>query len=245
MIRLIRFGVPTDAPPLFAIPGLDGTPGSVEPIAERLAQTREVLVVDYSAEDYPTLEALSAAIADLVKAEDHPLIDLMGQSIGTIMAAQVALDLPVRKLALCCTFTRLRGWLLRLSAGILRITPDAFYRLSSDWVVILTCGPVGDGRDHPAFAGARSSDQAGTAKRTAWEIDRDFGIDLARIRAPLLVLMGEQDRFVPNPQREVETLRALFADHPARVETIPNAGHIFLPSAAVALASDKIEAFLE
>ena len=111
--------------------------------------------------------------------------------------------------------------------------------------MIVLCGPLGDGRDNPAFAAARKADQAGVARRTGWEIDRDFALDLAKIRLPLLVLMGEQDRFVPNAKREVEKLRALFADRPAQVETIPKAGHIFLPTAAVTLAIEKISAFLE
>jgi pimeloyl-ACP methyl ester carboxylesterase len=127
----------------------------------------------------------------------------------------------------------------------LRLTPRWLARRTSALSVILLCGPVGDGRDNPAFADAKNADQAGVAKRTGWEIDRDFALDLVKIRQPLLVLMGERDRFVPNLNKEVERLRDLLIDHPASVETIPNAGHIFLPSAAVALAAEKIAAFLE
>jgi pimeloyl-ACP methyl ester carboxylesterase len=247
MIRLIRLGTPSDRPLLVAIPGIDGSMGSLDSILRRLAQDREVIAVDYSAETNPTLEMLTAEITAVLQAEGRPMFDLVGQSIGTVMAAQLAADtsLPVRRVALVCTFTRLNSAFLRLAVLSLRLTPGFLARPMSDLSIMALCGPVGDGRDNPVFAGARSANQAGVAKRTGWEIDRDFALDLAKIRKPTLILMGEQDRFVPNAKREVEKLRTLFAVRPARVETIPNAGHIFLPTAAIALASEKISAFLE
>ena len=247
MIRLIRLGTPSAQPTLIAIPGIDGSIGSFEPIVQRLAQGRAVIVVDYSAETNPTLDALSAEIAAMIKAENLTTMDVLGQSIGTVLAAQLAsiYSLPVRKVVLVCTFTKLHAPLLRLMTLTLRLTPRWLGRLNAGWSLAVLCGPVGDGRDNPAFADARNANQAGVAKRTGWEIDRDFALDLAKIQQSLLVLMGEQDRFVPNAKREVEKLRALFRDHPARVETIPNAGHILLPTAAIALAVEKINAFLE
>jgi len=249
MIRLIRLGQASQYPTLIAIPGIDGSIGSLESIVRRLAQNRAVIAIDYSAETNPTLEALSAEIAAALTAEHLTAFDLLGQSIGTIVAAQIASDygLPVRKVVLVCTFTRLVTPMLQMTVLALKLTPKWLARLLSPLSVRLLCGPVGDGRDNPAFAGARNADQAGVAKRTAWEIGRDFALDLAKIKqsTPLLVLMGEQDRFVPNAKREIAKLRALFANRPAQVETIPKAGHIFLPTAAIALAVEKISAFLE
>ena len=247
MIRLIRLGEPTEQPPLFAIPGMDGTIGSVQPVVSQLAERREVIVVDYSTESHATLEALSAEIAALIKAEGHAVIDVLGQSIGTVIAAQIASEfgLPVRKVALCCTFTHLRWNMLRLLAAFLRMTPRWLYRLTSPTATLLMCGPVGDGRKHPAFDAALDTDAAAIARRTSWEIDRDFAADLVKIIQPLLILMGDRDRFVPNIGRELEKLRVIFVNHPAHIETIPNAGHIFLPSTAIMLASEKIDAFLE
>jgi pimeloyl-ACP methyl ester carboxylesterase len=247
MIGLIRLGSPTSAPPLFAIPGLDGSIGSVEPIVKQLARQREVLVVDFSGETQPTLEALAAEIADTIRAEGRSAIDVLGQSIGTILAAQVASrhNLPVRKVVLTCTFTILRWNVLRWVVSLSKITPTWLYRLTSWPSVAISCGPVGDGGRHPCFAGAREADKRVVAKRTAWQIDRDFSADLVRVQAPLLILMGDSDRFVPNAPREIAKLRTMFAQRPtARVDVIPGAGHIFLPSAAIALAVQKIEDFL-
>jgi len=247
MIQLIHLSPPNDLPPLYAIPGLDGAIGSVEPVVKRLAESREVIVVDYSREVQTTLEGLSAEIAASIRAENRPTFDLLGQSIGTILTAQVASrhNLPVRKVALMCTFTILRWQLLRIVAAVTKYTPRGLYRLTSPLTIILSCGPVGDGWHHPCFEGTRNSDQRSVAKRTAWQINRDFAIDLARIQQPLLILMGDSDRFVPNAAREIERLRFIFAAHPAaRVDVIPGAGHIFLPSLAIRLAVGKIAEFL-
>jgi pimeloyl-ACP methyl ester carboxylesterase len=230
-----------------AIPGLDGALGSIQPIVERLARTREVLVVDFSAEQNDTLEGLSAEIARTVAAEGRGTLDILGQSIGTILAAQVATlhGLPVRRVVLVSTFTILRWRLLRLVVLLTRLSPAFVYRLTSGLTVAVSCGPVGDGRRHPIFASAKRADKRGVARRTQWEVGRDFGPDIARVDVPLLVLMGAADRFVPNAQREVRRLRDLLAGRPrARVEVIPNAGHVFLPSAAIATSADRIEAWL-
>lgn len=247
MIQLIRLSPPNDQPPLYAIPGLDGAIGSVEPVVKRLAQTREVIVVDYSRETQTSLEDLSAEIAATLRAENRPALDLLGQSIGTILTAQVASQhhLPVRKVALMCTFTILRWRLLRVVAAVTKLTPRWLYRLTSPLTIVMSCGPVGDGWRHPCFEGTRNSDQASVAKRTAWQIKRDFAIDLARIQQPLLILMGDSDRFVPDAAREIERLRFIFAARPAaRVDVIPGAGHIFLPSLSIRLAVGKLAEFL-
>ncbi len=246
MIQLIRRGRTTAIPPLLALPGIDGSIGSIAPLVEKLSERREVIVVDYAAENHPTLEALAAEIATVVKTEIPGPIDVAGQSIGTILAAQLASShgLPVRKVVLICTFTRLNWSKLRLSIWMMRLTPSWLYRLTSPLIMKMVCGPVGDGKHHPFFLASRHSDKKAVMKRTAWQINRDFSADLAKIQSPLLILMGEKDRFVPNAQREIEKLRRLFAGRPAQVISIPNAGHVLLPSVAIAFAVSQIEAFL-
>lgn len=247
MIRFIRLGTPSDLPPLYAVPGLDGSIGTVEPVVKVLAQRREVFVVDFSAETNPTLEALATEIAGQIRAANQPAFDILGQSIGTIIATQVATlhSLPVRRVVLTCTFTLCRSQLLRLVVLLSKITPAWLYRTTAPLTIALSCGPVGDGRQHPAFEAARRADQAAAARRTAWQIDRDFAVDLARIQSPLLILMGDGDRFVPNVRREITRLHQLFAGRPAaRIDVIPGAGHIFLPSQAIHRATTQIEAFL-
>jgi pimeloyl-ACP methyl ester carboxylesterase len=247
MITLEHIGTGNGQPPLYAVPGLDGAIGSFQPIVERLATTREVVVVDFSRETNATLDALSGEIARAIAAEGPATLDVLGQSIGTILAAQVACryGLPVRRVVLVSTFTILRWKLLRIVALLTRLSPGFVYRLTAGLTVTLSCGPVGDGRAHPIFASARNAEKGGVARRTQWEVGRDFAADLGPVRSPLLILMGAQDRFVPDAKREIRKLHALFADHPAAtVDVVPRAGHVFLPSTAIAAAAARIESFL-
>jgi hypothetical protein len=57
-------------------------------------------------------------------------------------------------------------------------------------------------------------------------------------------LMGAKDRFVPDIKNEISKLHTLFAHDCASVIPIPHAGHVLLPTAAIASAVVKIEEFL-
>lgn len=249
MIRLRPYGPAPDTsphPPLLAIPGIDGSAGSIAPIVEHLARRRAVVVADYRGEENGTLDELAAEIGAAARAALPGPWDLLGQSLGTIAAARIAGDAgtPVRKVVLIGTFTRLRRGALRIGNAVTALTPRPVYHLTAVPLMALVCGPVGDGWHHPFFAAVRTSDPAGVIKRTDWEIGRDFGADLRRLDAPCLVLMGARDRFVPDVDREIAALRALFADRPAGVVAIPDAGHVLLPTAAIARAVGEIEGFL-
>jgi pimeloyl-ACP methyl ester carboxylesterase len=242
-VRLERSGAGgSDQLPLLVIPGIDGQPGSVAPIIERLGQTREVVLVDYSHEVNSSLDDLVAEIAAIAPER----CDVLGQSIGTWLAVGVAdrLGDRVRKVALISTFTRARGWALRISALLTRITPGPLYRATTPALMALVCGPVGDGRHHPFLDGVARSDREGVARRTRWQIGRDFSADLRRLAPPTLVVMGEADRFVPRRRREIGRLHSIFGHAGSRVVTIPHAGHVLLPTAALERAADEIAGFL-
>jgi len=248
-VQVRRFGAQADTgrPPLVAIPGIDGSPASIEPIVRRLGDSRPVLVADYRAEVNPTLERLTDEIAEAVAPEvGGGPVDVLGQSIGTVVAAQLAIrkGLDVRRVVLIGPFTRLDWPKLRLSNLMTRLSPQWLYRLSGPPLMAYECGPVGDGWRHPFFAATFRSDPEGVIKRTRWEIGRDFAQDLERIDLPGLVLIGAKDRFVPDPQREVERLRSLFVGKQVRVEVVPEAGHVLLPTTAIERAAREIEAFL-
>ena len=85
--RLVASGATEPAhPPVVVIPGIDGQRGSVAPIVDRLGQHRRVLLVDYAAEVERDLDSLAASIAELLPDQ----CDVVGQSIGTWLAAEVA-----------------------------------------------------------------------------------------------------------------------------------------------------------
>ncbi len=245
MIKLETFGTASALPSLAVLPGIDGSIGSVQPLIEQLARTREVVLVDYTGESESTLQALSASIVDLLRNRTNGSFDLMGQSIGTILAAQVAAQHPaVRRVVLISTFLRLSDAKLKLNNFLASMGPRWLYRLMSRPVLEWSCGPVGDGHDHPFFKKSAESDPASLVRRTAWEIGRDFRPDISGVSQPLLVLMGEQDRFVPNAAREIEDLKKLLAGRDARVVPVPQAGHVLLPTAAIDFAVVQITEFL-
>jgi pimeloyl-ACP methyl ester carboxylesterase len=245
MIAVRTFGTAATAPPLVVIPGIDGSIGSVQPIVERLASRRLVILIDYTQETETTLEHLSAAIAGTLRAQAGDTFDLLGQSIGTIVAAQLSVQaLPVRRVVLISTFLELNDFKLRLNNLLASLSPRWLYRLLTRPALAWQCGPVGDGHDHPFFARSADSDPALIVKRTRWEIGRDFHNDIAAIAQPLLVLMGEQDRFVQNAKREIDELTRLLAHRQAQVVAVPKAGHVFLPTPAIEFAVSWITEFL-
>ena len=247
MITFVELGEKSDKTPLIAVPGIDGSIGSVKPVVEGLAKSRKVYVADYTGEENDTLEGLSQEIANAIDDEISGSFHLLGQSIGSIAAAQLATDyeLPVKQVALMCTFTKLNWTQLRISNFFMRLTPNWLYRLTTRPVMAYVCGPVLDGDDHPFFWASRNSDKSKVIKRTAWQIDRDFTPDLNKIQRPLLVLMGKQDRFVPDAEQEIKKLSGMYRmKQDASVEAIAEAGHVFLPSHAINLAIQRIDDFL-
>jgi pimeloyl-ACP methyl ester carboxylesterase len=242
-VQLRAYGEARDRPPLVAVPGLDGSVGSIEPIVERLAADRRVLVADYTGEHNCTLEDLAAEVARAARAAADGEVDLLGQSIGTLVATEVAArgTLPVRRIVLIGTFTRVRDATLRVANGLSMISPYALQRSTAPGLMALACGPVRDGRGHPFFCAARRSVFSRTRRRTGWQVGRDFSSLLRRVDRPLLVLLGDRDRFPP--PGDAQRVRAVVEPR-GRVAFIPGAGHVLLPSAAIARAAREIEEFL-
>lgn len=246
MIRLVKHGN-TIGRPLLAIPGIDGSSGSIAPLIAPLSCRRPVVLVDYREDTSPTLESLVAEVAATIRRDLPEPVDVLGQSIGTIVAAQLAghhHPLPVRRVVLIGPFTRARWGALRISNLATQVTPNWLYRRASVPLMRLVCGPVGDGGDHPFFTAVRRSDPKRSVIRTAWQIGRDFSTEFEGIHQPTLILMGEQDRFVPDIDDQVRVFRGMFSNRQARIETIPEAGHVLLPSVAISTAVGEIERFL-
>lgn len=245
-IRLTELGASDSHPVLVAVPGIDGSIGSIGPIVDQLAANRKVVVVDYSAERHPTLSALVETTRALLASRFDQPVDIVGQSIGSIIAARLAADprVSVRRVALIGPFTRVRNAAVSISAVLAGLTPRWLYRLTAPTAMALACGPVGDGADHPFFAAVGRSDPLGSGKRTAWQTGVDFGPDLLAIRQPTVVVIGAADRFVPDVAGQIAELRAVFAGGRGEVVVIPDAGHVLLPSHAIRAASAAIERHL-
>lgn len=246
-VRLVRYGAPSGAPTLLVVPGIDGSWGSVAPFVEDLARDRQVVLVDYRREANDDLDGLVAEVAAAVAAEVEGPVDVLGQSIGSVIAARLARTghVPVRRVVLVGAFTRARSTALRLATLAMAGTTRGINRLTAPALMSLVCGPVGDGRDRPFFRTSAEADPAAVRRRTAWQIDEDFGPDVVAIDAPMLVLLGDRDRFVPDARAQIAELRSLLAPRDdASVEVLAGAGHVVLPSAAVSSALTAIRRFL-
>jgi pimeloyl-ACP methyl ester carboxylesterase len=243
--RLVLHGSADGTRPVLVVPGLDGSVGTVAPLVEALARTRPVYLVDYRTERNPTLELFSAEIAALVRDAGLPPVDVVASSLGCIAAAQAVADHGVAcdRLALVGPFTVLDSRRLRGARWVTALLPRRLYELAAPLLMGWICGPIGDGWRHPFFRWIRSSDPRQVVKRTGWEIDRDFSLDLKKLTQPTLVLLGAKDRFVPDVDDEAAALITALSNSESEVRLIPEAGHVLLTSGAVREAVQLIETF--
>jgi pimeloyl-ACP methyl ester carboxylesterase len=212
---------------------------------EGLSKRRQIHLLDYRAEHHDTLEELIDTLSE-VSSDIEGSVHLLGQSIGAAMAAMVASRRPsVERVVFVGAFTRGRWATLRVASALARASPPPLYRITTRPLMVLACGPVGDGRDHPFFWHATHSDRAGSARRTRWQVGRDFSSAFSNVSQPALALLGDKDRFVADTALELGRLRHLLDGPGQKVMTVPGAGHVLLPSAAVAFGIDAIERFLE
>lgn len=247
MLTLEYFGTKTHKKLLIVIPGIDGSVGSVKPVVEELAKERQVVLVNYTQETNDLLDSLVDEIVAIVHEKIDEPFHVLGQSIGTVLAALASVQLGehVNKVALMCTFTKLNWSKLRLSNFFMATMPDFLYKASSGPTMAYVCGPVGDGKDHPFFESSKIAPKKNIVKRTAWQIGRDFAEDLKRVEKPLLIIMGEKDRFVRNSQKEIERLREIFQGRDAVIKTTSKGGHVFLNSPSIKFAVSELTEFYD
>ena len=247
MLSIEYFGKKTNKKLVIVIPGIDGSVGSVKPVVEELAEKRQVALVNYTKENNDLLDSLVEEIVAIVNEEINEPFHLLGQSIGTVMAALSSAKLgeQVAKVALMCTFTKLNWNKLRLSNFFMAAMPDFLYKASSGPTMAYVCGPVGDGKNHPFFESSKAAPKKNIVKRTAWQIGRDFAKDLEKAEKPVLIIMGEKDRFVRNPGKEIDRLREIFRGKDAIIKTTPKGGHVFLNSSSIKFAVSELNKFYD
>jgi pimeloyl-ACP methyl ester carboxylesterase len=189
---------------------------------------------------------LSAEIAALVRSAGLPHVDTVATSLGCMVAAQTLGDhgIPYGRAVLIGAFTVLDSRRLRLTNRIVSLLPRRLYQLGAPLLMAWVCGPVGNGRRHPFFGWIRRSDPTQVVKRTRWEIDRDFALELKKLTRPTLVLMGSEDRFVRDVDTEVAAITRALSHPESEVRMVPDAGHVFLPSGAAQTAVRAIRMFL-
>jgi pimeloyl-ACP methyl ester carboxylesterase len=245
---------PDGAPPMVFIHGLGGSSTTWETVLGRFAETHRVLAVDLLGHgqsdagdpaivDY-SIGGLARAVCELVRAMSLSSITVIGHSLGGAIAATAALEEPdlISRLVLVDSAgigDEINPRLVELvtgepSAAAARELLGLFFYderfvLDSgvDEYLLAWSRPGAD----TAIRAVASSAFDGSSQR--------LGIDLARLRQPVLVVWGSEDRVIP-----VSYANVAEADIPAaEVTIIPSAGHAPQIEAAAAF-TEAVEQFI-
>lgn len=234
--------------PLGFLAGIGGLPRWT-PFLDRLAERRRVIAPSLpgfpGADEFRDLDDHCdwiAALLDLLEGSGLAGADLVGSSVGGMLAAEAAAFCPsiARRLVLVAPFGLFEPG---------EPTADLFSVKSSEQPGLLTARPEAfaarmaapDGHD-PAEWFLLLNRASEAAARILWPLgDRGLRKRLHRITAPTLLVWGNEDRVIP------ASYGKRFADGiagPTSVRTVPGAGHLVDVDAPEALA-DAVLAFLE
>jgi 3-oxoadipate enol-lactonase len=222
--------------PLVLVAGIPGIASDWAPLAERLAATRRVIAYDNRGSGGSTVTpgpCTTAQLAnDAVALLDHLGIersDVFGMSLGGMICQELALRHPERvaRLVLGCTH-----------AGIAHAvqppkeTGRAFAMQTDDWAERMRAlAPLAFARDVDALLLERFTekksrdvqDPAGYRAHVDAVLNHDALDRLGAIRAPTLVVTGDDDRIIPSANSELLAQRI----PDARLEIVGDAGHLF------------------
>ena len=247
-------------PALVLIPGLGYNGWMYSHMIPGLAEHFQVISIDNRGSglsDKPagpyTAQMLAADVIGLLDAFDLPKAHIVGHSMGGFIAQALAIDYPDRVDRLVLSATNFGGPhhvpitppamavltdvsgdpIERLRRGIVISTAPGFAEANPEfiesWVQYRVQHPI-----DPAGYQAQLAIGLGLLSEAA-----SFEHKLGRVTAPTLVLFGEHDAVVPPGNAEL-----LAAKLPnARVEILPNAGHVF-PFETPEAANQAITRFL-
>jgi pimeloyl-ACP methyl ester carboxylesterase len=249
-LRIWRSG---EGPPLMLINGLGAGIEMWTPLAERI-RNREVIAFDLPGAGHSGhgrrplgMKQLAGLVAAVLDRLDRDRVDLLGYSLGGLLAQEVAHRHPgrVERLVLAATSPGVPSVPPNPIAAALMLTPARYYNRRIAEMIV------------PIIAGGRTARDSGVLRR---------GVDLRLSDPPsisgylhqlyavcgwsshrwlrslpqsTLVLHGDQDPLVPliNARYLARTIRG------AELHVVPGAGHLFLldqPDDAIA----AIESFL-
>ena len=224
-------------PPLLLIAGIPAVASDWRPVAERMAAGgRRAIAYDNRGSGASTvtpgpyttagLAADAVALLDFLEIERA---DVFGMSLGGMIAQELAIGWPerVERLALCCTHAGGRH-----APRQPRATAHAFAMETEDWAERMTAlAPFAFARGvDPALLArfiakkrADAQDPEGYRAQIAAALGHDAADRLGEIRAPTLIVTGDDDQVIPAVGSEV-----LVARIPrAKLATIEGTGHLF------------------
>jgi len=251
---------PEEAPVVLLLHGTGGASHSWRDVAPRLARHWRVLVPDLPGHGFTRLGALQRSSPDLMAADLGALLArrgavpalLVGHSAGAALAfrlAQGAASPPAAIVGVNAAlepFEGPAGFLFPAMARALATNPftaPLFSRLAGASAVDQMIGATGSRLDplgralyRACLADARHVDGALTMM-AQWRLG-GLAATLRQTNAPVLLLVGEEDRAVPPDTSE----RAAALIPEARVVRLPGLGHLAHEEAPDDVA-DRIDAF--
>jgi 3-oxoadipate enol-lactonase len=228
-------------PPLLAIMGMSGTLLSWgEPFLEPLREHFEVIAYDHrgvgesSRMEAPfTIAQLAQDAAGLLDALELDRVDVLGISMGGMVAQELALAHPerVRTLTLGCTYCGGEGSTLASPAVGQRLAAamgsgDREQVIRTMWEICISARL----RDDPElYAVMRANTLARPVAREVIVaqmqaiIAHDTSARLGRLRMPTLIVHGSADELIP-----VQNAHVIAGHMPsARLELLEDVGHLF------------------
>jgi len=223
--------------PLLLIAGIPAVASDWEPLAGRLAHAgHRVISYDNRGSGDSTVTAgpytTALMAADALALLDYLEIDradVVGMSMGGMIAQELALAAPgrVRRLVLGCTHAGVAH-----AARPCREAGEAFALQTDDWSERMRAlAPFAFARDvEPgllegfiAKKSADAQDPAGYRAQIDAVLAHDTAERLGAIRAPTLVLTGDDDRVIPGSSSEILCERIPRAE----LGEIAHSGHLF------------------
>ncbi len=228
-------------PPLLAIMGMSGTALSWgEPFLDRLRQDHEVIVYDHRGVGASTpltggltIAEMAEDAAGLLQALEIGSADVLGISMGGMIAQELALNHPerVKSLILGCTYcggegSSLAGPDVAQKLGEAMMSGDRERALRVGWEVNVSASYAADeaawARFHEIALRRAVAVPVIMAQAQAC-MAHDTKDRLGGLAAPTLVIHGTEDRMIPvaNGRLIAETVPG------ARLEVLEGVGHLF------------------
>lgn len=223
--------------PVFVIPGMEGSGESCLHLAVPVldeAPDRQMVLVDFGAEQHATFEALAETVGALVTsvAGDAPC-RVWAQSFGNLLAITLDGQVDVERWAFVSPFTRLPAWKAHLGTYSLAITPAPLYRATIRPLGRYLFGPAAGPAEEPFFDALYHAPVSTVGRRTSWLRGRDAQSAFEAVDGPAHVWLGQRDRLVDldDQRRRFEALAAARPDW--HLSMIEGSGHVVFPPDAV------------
>ncbi len=183
--------------PLLLLHGGLGLGRMFGPVLERLAQTRQVIVVDLQGHGRTAdgerpirLESMGDDMAAVVHHLGHAEVDVMGYSFGAGVALRMAAQQPtsVRKLVLVSAPFAREGWYPEIIESMVQLNGQAAPHMVETPMYQSYAAVAPRPDDFP-----RLLDKMGEMMR----IDYDWSVDVAALNMPVMLVYGDGDMVRP------------------------------------------------